>query len=360
MDKVIPLVKSLTLLAFLALTMTLYSCGSDSEAAPESGISTVQPVTVGDFNGADTVDEIDYRKATIRWTSHNEAVSYTVFWVNAGVLTFKAHVTGKNKNKYVLKNLEPDTEYSVIVRAMDASGAFDTNTNVETFTTTAYGAHTNDTSLDFDGTKSVELADSNKLVKKKYSISFWFKTDTLNSDSRVINLQKQGGGSSINIGLDNSGVKVGYRDETDTYKSQGFALAYDDAVWRHVVLTYNNAKYRLYVDGIKQLEIADTNIGHGSAKAYIGSFQHTQKFYDGLLDEVSLWSRVLNQAEIDELYNMGQTTELRIHSRWKNLVSWWRFETSLGDDQSIVKDIQEKWDAIPQGHLLVDYVTDIP
>jgi hypothetical protein len=90
----------------------------------------------------------------------------------------------------------------------------------------------------------------------------------------------------------------------------------NDGQWHHVAATYNGAQMCLYVDGTLDASqpatglIALNNeplcIGANS-KAYVPSCYCIQMgyFFNGLIDEVSLYNRALSAAEILAIYNAG-------------------------------------------------------
>lgn len=72
--------------------------------------------------------------------------------------------------------------------------------------------------------------------------------------------------------------------------------------WHHLVGTYDRTNIKIYVNGVLQGTLANTTaLGTGQALYLLGGL--------GLelvrLDEVSLWSRALAQAEVTALYNDG-------------------------------------------------------
>ncbi len=344
------------------LFFTLFSIfACEKEVVIPVQVESSQPtVTAASFEGATHVNEIDYREALIHWQNIEEAVSYSIFRVDDSQLEFKAHVVGWKKNQYKIKGLEPNTNYKFVVRAMNSEGIFDNNFNTVSFTTLAYGTYFNQLSLNFDGTKSVELANSDDLLNKSYGVSFWFKTSNIQTDARLVNFKTNTGGSSFNISLSNIGIRIGYRDVGDNYKFIEYTYAYNDGLWNHVYASYSGSKYKLFVNGVLQAQIADTNKGHGDQKAYIGSFNHSSNFFIGLIDEVALFNGVMNNTQVEELFSSGQSSELRTHSKWNTLISWYRMGDSTGDSELELKDVMGNNLATPQSIVIGDYLSDAP
>jgi hypothetical protein len=68
--------------------------------------------------------------------------------------------------------------------------------------------------------------------------------------------------------------------------------------WRHIALTYDGSMARMYADGI---EVAsDTkNWNLVLSRAHIGrQVNDAAEFWEGLVDDVRLYDKVLSQAEI--------------------------------------------------------------
>jgi len=70
--------------------------------------------------------------------------------------------------------------------------------------------------------------------------------------------------------------------------------------WTHVAATYDGAQMRLYQNGVLTGSLAKTGTiaTNSSVAAWIGDNPTLGKSFDGLIDEVRIWSRVLNATEI--------------------------------------------------------------
>jgi len=98
-----------------------------------------------------------------------------------------------------------------------------------------------------------------------------------------------------------------------TALSQGpFACELDRSLftgrWAYVALTFDSTRLRLYVDG-SEVAVHVLPIPGPAAETgglVIGGHRTgTGRNYDGLLDEIALWSRALTPAEITSLYHAG-------------------------------------------------------
>jgi hypothetical protein len=78
---------------------------------------------------------------------------------------------------------------------------------------------------------------------------------------------------------------------------------FNDNNWHMVTGTYDGTSQRIYVDAV--LKATDTaSMGYAATPNSI-SFNSATQAFTGLIDEVGLWSRCLDQSEITQLYNSG-------------------------------------------------------
>jgi hypothetical protein len=102
-------------------------------------------------------------------------------------------------------------------------------------------------------------------------------------------------------------------------------------VWYQVAVTYNAGTVKFYVDGAQQGtdQSVDASITPDSSNFTVGSNNGAGTSYDGLLNNILVYSTAQNDAAIAALYGAGaggctpSTT---------NLVSWWFSDNNNGDD----------------------------
>ena len=137
------------------------------------------------------------------------------------------------------------------------------------------------------------------------TISTWFKTAT--SDNDVFLVLAYGGGNSTYIfrlafgALRATAHDSGNRGPTGVTGSAGLR----DDEWHHGVFTYDrNGNAIIYLDGEVNAQDDPTNEATGiigdNATVYIGDTG-----FDGEMDDVGIWHRVLTPEEIKKLYNNG-------------------------------------------------------
>ena len=94
--------------------------------------------------------------------------------------------------------------------------------------------------------------------------------------------------------------------------------------WHFVVALFDSTTRKVFVDG--NLLGSDTPTGHDAdvLNLRIGGTDQ-QDWFDGLIDEVSVWNIGLTQSQIEEVMYNG------IHGNEEGLVGYWNFNEGSGD-----------------------------
>lgn len=194
--------------------------------------------------------------------------------------------------------------------------------NSVSFTTDRFGNANAALSLTNSPNGYVSLGDLN-LVDPDYTISFWMNFSSFSSNQRKV-ISKRGacsGGNLFDVTLyasPNTLVLESY--------AQGSAVAnindnteLNSATWMHVVFVVDqtNLETKYYIDGDL---IASTNWGEGLVD---GTMDNTAEIalgyspcvngtsvegYDGLLDDLRIYTRALNATEVSALYAEADPT----------------------------------------------------
>ncbi len=86
---------------------------------------------------------------------------------------------------------------------------------------------------------------------------------------------------------------------------QAIRTPYQAGTWQHVAATYGDGEARLYLNGELKETMAIDKLNSTAQKAFIGRYYDPgslNRFYDGRLDDVRVYSSALSQEEIDDLY----------------------------------------------------------
>jgi len=120
--------------------------------------------------------------------------------------------------------------------------------------------------------------------------------------------------------------------------------AYNDGLWHHVVITHAGAgagSLILYVDGaaatvtVEYNEILTGVLNQSDSSLLMGGFRSPgstsdTSMFQGDMDDVALYSKVLTPSEVAEIYNSGVPCTLTLLGSATNLLHYWR----MGDDPS--------------------------
>ena len=77
--------------------------------------------------------------------------------------------------------------------------------------------------------------------------------------------------------------------------------------WQHVAITFDNGLTKLYKNGeyVENFTFNITSIKNSATPVYIGSYNETAGFFNGEMDDIRLYKRVLTQYEIKNIYLNG-------------------------------------------------------
>jgi regulation of enolase protein 1 (concanavalin A-like superfamily) len=147
--------------------------------------------------------------------------------------------------------------------------------------------------VSFDGSDVVTFGDRD--LAGSFTVMGWLQTRTLYAGTCGSFIMK-----AYDYGFELCGgqlsASVGSGTSWTATVAQPLTTA-DLNVWKHVALTYDGAALRLYVDSA----LVNTATGaHGSNNSTLlfGRWTPASEYWDGLIDEVRLYSRNLTQSEI--------------------------------------------------------------
>jgi hypothetical protein len=167
--------------------------------------------------------------------------------------------------------------------------------------------------FDFDGDNDyVELPDDLGLNSPTgISIGGWFKLDSTSSEQRVLTLNAEEDNPyiSFRLNLEGTANKIGVA----LHSSQGeIKLEHIGATlteWNFIYITsVEGSNAKLYVNGVERdssTDVGDYSRTTSAHKNYLGTSRNLNKYLDGKIDEVGIWSRALTSSEIGQLYNGG-------------------------------------------------------
>jgi len=164
-------------------------------------------------------------------------------------------------------------------------------------------------SFDFERSESdyLEIGDINNFTSiNGGAVSLWVKPETLNSSDQFLFESRSDGTSDLYCSLDTD--RAGnLLCKVDSQNSES-SIAVNANQWSHIVLTWNITTGKMYVNGslagtISSLDGQEFN---GNNLDFGRRNSQTDKYYDGIMDEIGIWNRTLNADEVSDLYNNGK------------------------------------------------------
>ena len=199
-------------------------------------------------------------------------------------------------------------------------------------------------SLDFDGTNDYVNGGVNTSLASatNFSLSGWFYFDSVANNKTLFSY----GGTGVNYGMTVQTYASGNlifviasatNDSGSNYIQTNLSSVLTTSTWYNIVCTYdgsqagNTDKAKIYINGTEVAYAAGGGTIPATTSASTGPFNIGQwdlggsnRFFNGKIDEVSIFNKTLNQAEITSIYNNGYPKDLTSLSP----TSWWR----LGED----------------------------
>jgi len=167
--------------------------------------------------------------------------------------------------------------------------------------------------FDFDGfNDDIDCSNAVTLASNLLSVSTWINGALPTTNGVFRTLVSKGnisGETPFDLSFKGTGSSTNLRFFTFGGGSiQGissYVTAMSSSQWHHVCGTYDNQTFRLYVDGVEVATAAWTGgLYDNSEDIRIGSIAINgvrQRYFDGMQDDVRIYNRVLNQAEITHL-----------------------------------------------------------
>jgi hypothetical protein len=225
--------------------------------------------------------------------------------------------------KRVLSDSEIQALYRDHGRGLIASYPFNNNANDEsgnehhgivygaTLTTDRFGIENK--AYTFDGTNSY-ISTFNLNPINNISVSLWFnKTSFISNNPNVLYSSGDANGAYFNLYLTANGNPE-YVLSKSLGNGQGgrSTLIPSPESWHHIVLTRTDSIVEMFIDNIKQSMTITLNQGSlvgtiaTTVPLFIGAGNSSgspNNFFNGLIDDICIYDRILNEEEIKALYN---------------------------------------------------------
>jgi hypothetical protein len=199
----------------------------------------------------------------------------------------------------------------------------------------------NTLSTQFDGVNDfVSLGNNFNFERTEaWTMSFWVRHRVVNTTQYIFS--KRAGTTSAGISIHNPGngryVVTIYNAAGNQILTQTPTSTIIPNTWYNLVVTYDGsstaAGVKLYLNGTAITLTATNDTLSASilnSQAAVFGQIASLNYFDGHMDEVSIWSDDLTAAEVTSIFNGGTPADLESHSAASKLLSWWR----MGDGDS--------------------------
>ena len=207
-------------------------------------------------------------------------------------------------------------------------------------------AFTNLYSIGFDGTDDYAAGTTpfttwNGLTNM--SFNFWFKLHTATGNKMLMSQYGTGGNNFYVYSVGNSRIDI-YLDGNVRYRHTATTFAAD--TWYNLGFSYDGSlstmdRVSLYLNGGSRLSGSfggpATNLGTYTSDFQLSGRDGANFEFFGNLDEVSIWSTTLSEADHAAIYNSGTPIDLST-SGISGLENWWRCGDSDGGTGSTLTD----------------------
>lgn len=209
----------------------------------------------------------------------------------------------------------------------------------------------------FDATTEKIVLDSAITFTGAFTISFWGKPNSYDSIDYGMAMASSSSASYSGLRLVTSSDKLLLSITGSERRWDLSSNIVGDGNWHHFVFTRNASNIpSAWIDGVDKGVLAECT---GTASFdQMARYQNSNGYsWNGLIDEMGLWSRELTDTEIGELYNSGsgltypfstgENIQINIGDVWKDVAS---VKINIGDtwkDVSAIKqNIGDSWKTV--------------
>ena len=313
------------------------------------------------FDGLETVRSVTRTSASLHWKHVDGFHQYHIIQVSDLERKIVATVPAPTQ-LFKLTGLSPDTNYTFMIRAIDRSGYLDANIVTKTFRTDPWPNFNNQISLSFNSSQNVSFGPSKDYYfQGQFTVSTWFKTSNQVNDMRLFTFHRGiGAGSALGVAFKGDTLQIIYTNDKNEVKAVKNQFQYYDNKWHHIAVTVNNGIVFVMLNGEEFIKINENLAKFGQQPLSLGSLAQIQKGFIGKIDEFALFNKYFSYKELLELYNQGQSMDLRVHSRINNLKHWYQLGDQASDNESIIKDVIGNSNGTPLNIELENFTFDSP
>ena len=209
--------------------------------------------------------------------------------------------------------------------------------------------------LSFDGDGDYVKLPSSKTILNTdtFTIEAWFKTSVNHpayggKEGRLVNLHwKDTASTAVSLYVEQDKIGLLYHEGSMYHVFVKHEVNYFDNTWHHIAVTYDATTYKLYYDGVEVESQAGDFGGFGTYPAYLGTYNGSQRFFNGLIDEVRIWNTALTSDQLI-LYGFGglmapyAPPEEKTFKVGRTIPLKWQFTDLLGDSSAANPSVEIK------------------
>ncbi len=194
----------------------------------------------------------------------------------------------------------------------------------------------NDYAMEFNGTDEyVSAGNPSELqLTGDISVSSWFKTS--NSGTQMViagrgHIYSSSLSSWCLFRRTNNGIAVQLRSGGAYQYALSPATTYNDGNWHNAVFTreVSSGDLKLYINGslVVTTPSVTSALDNETQNTYIGADTQPAEYFDGDIDEVAIWNKALELADVQTIYNStnnnpGKCANLFTGGLGSGLVYW--------------------------------------
>ena len=190
--------------------------------------------------------------------------------------------------------------------ALDSSGNGNT---ASFFNGPSWGTGIIGGAVSFDGIDDyIDCGNNSILASSQGSLSVWYKPASINANQDLIYLYEFQYSDYLllrQVGFRNGGIRITVEDDNISDINNTTAVGIGDTDWHHIAVTQDGSGVAMYIDGVVVSHDGTDGTawsGHLNANnCWIG--KSAWGTFEGLIDDIRIYSRALSASDISELYN---------------------------------------------------------
>jgi hypothetical protein len=255
--------------------------------------------------------------------------TYDVDYKPASSTTWTNVASSLNGTSVTVSGLTANTEYDWRIRtncSVKSAYMFAPRFNSGSGTTNPTGSY----ALSLDGSSESGAAGNLNLSGSALSFEGWIKPSSFKSASpyisSIMGTEVSDGNSAFlrlgDAGLANNKVQF-VLSINNVQQKLASTTTLNANTWYHVAATYDGATMKLYINGVLNASKAQTGNISSNGAFNVGYLYNTSRNFNGKIDEVRVWKRVLSQTEISQ--NM-----CNVSVPASSLAAYWKFNEGSG------------------------------